>query len=146
MDLQSTHNCLLYETSPRSMDRVHFSTNITLCWGFSERVFMISCKSSISKTSMQPLSLMQSPNKQWCLRHALYLWCLTAWNNACVSNFVQNLKKQEIKFMLWPWLPFKGRPRAILKFWVVCHFKDGHCRKRRVFSTFFIYQKWWSDS
>ena len=34
--------------------------------------------------------------KHWCLCHALYLWCLDAWNNACISNFVQqeiNMKR-----------------------------------------------------
>ena len=109
----------LYEAWSESFwtEFIFLLLHITLCWDFSELAFMCSWISSISKTSMQPFSL-NTVTTSKC--HALYLWCLRPWNNACVSNFVQNLKKHEIKFMIWPWLPFKGRPWAILKFLSSC--------------------------
>jgi hypothetical protein len=53
----------LYKAWSKSIWSVFISLvpYITLCWDFSESVLMCSCISSNSKTSMQPFSLMQSP-------------------------------------------------------------------------------------
>lgn len=119
MDLQSTTTAwVIWGLIKKYLDWVHLSTTshhtvLGLFWTCLYVFLHILNQQDLNAT-------IQSNPVTTCKCHALYLWCQRPWNNACVSNFVQNLKKHEIKFMIWPWLPFKGRPWAILKFLSSC--------------------------